>query len=190
MAVDCSLLQKLIMTTFCSIIFSFDRSIINPADGEKHDVLDLKLTLGPEEEVLLDGKSIAVYFSELREKEKTLILAANKRGEAAEIYRENLMLKKRLKDVTFERDQWKAATEAVAGKEAVVEILPSMEVKSWPLGAQVPRLSDVEAITAYVATSLSMKVSPASKQLRVMKDKASISAVDLAIMVLLRLMVL
>ena len=96
--------------------YSFDRSIINPADGEKHDVLDLKLKLGPSGEVLLDGKNISLYFAELREKEKTLRAAANKRGEAGEIYRENLMLKKRLEEVTFERDQWKAAAEAVAGK--------------------------------------------------------------------------
>ena len=96
--------------------YSFDRSIINPADGEKHDVLDLKLKLGPEGEVLLDGKNIAVYFTELVEKEKTLRSAANKRGEAGEIYRENLMLKKRLAEVTYERDQWKATAEVVAGK--------------------------------------------------------------------------
>ena len=96
--------------------YSFGRSIIDPTNGEKHDVLDVNLKLGPEGKVLLDGKDIAVYFAELMEKEKTLILAANKKGEAAEIYRENLRLKKRLADVTYERDQWKATAEAMAGR--------------------------------------------------------------------------
>lgn len=96
--------------------YSFGRSIINPVDGEKHDVLDVNLKLGPEGEVLLDGKDIAAYFAELMEKEKTLRAAANKRGEAGEIYRENLRLKKRLAEVTYERDQWKATAEAVVEK--------------------------------------------------------------------------
>lgn len=96
--------------------YSFGHSIINPADGEKHDVLDVNLKLGQEGEVLLDGKDIAAYFAELMEKEKTLRTAANKRGEAGEIYRENLRLKKRLAEVTYERDQWKATAEAVVEK--------------------------------------------------------------------------
>lgn len=96
--------------------YSYGRSIINPADGGKHDILEVELKLGPEEEVLLDGKDIAAYFAELMEKEKTLIMAANKKGEAAEIYRENLRLKKRLADVTLERDQFREIAEAVVGK--------------------------------------------------------------------------
>jgi len=96
--------------------YSFGRSIINPTNGEKHDVLDVNLKLGPGGEVLLDGKDIAVYFEELMEKEKTLRTAANKRGEAGEIYRENLKLKKRLAEVTYERDQFREIAEAVVGK--------------------------------------------------------------------------
>ena len=96
--------------------YSYGRSIINPADGEKHDTLEVELKLGEDGVVLLDGKDIAVYFEELMEKETTLRTAANKRGEAGEIYRENLRLKKRLAEVTYERDQWKATAEAVVGK--------------------------------------------------------------------------
>lgn len=35
---------------------------------------------------------------------------------AAEIYRENLKLKKRLAEVTYERDQWRSTAEAVVEK--------------------------------------------------------------------------
>ena len=96
--------------------YSFYHSIINPIDGEKHDVLELKLKLGETGEVLLDGKTVAIFFEDLEKNEKTLRTAANKRGEAGEIYRENLKLKKKLADVTYERDQWRAAAEAVVGK--------------------------------------------------------------------------
>ena len=91
------------------------RTISDPSNGEKHIILDCSVEViknkTGETLLLLDNKSIPDYFAFLNERETALRAAADKKGLAGEIYRENLRLKEEVVRLKEECEHWRFIAE-------------------------------------------------------------------------------
>ena len=93
----------------------FSRTISDPSNGEEHIILDCMVEIvknnAGETLLLFDNKTIPDYFVFLNERETALRAAADKKGIAGEIYRENLRLKDEVVRLKEQCEQWRFIAE-------------------------------------------------------------------------------